>query len=110
MEAISKAVAVAPSDPDLPGTGCIQRGYQLLESKFDTDYGGFGSSPKFPQPGGCSSTFSSLSHFSFPVLVPPIHHELCSAFVNLCIVVNVKSREAWGRGSEKWFSSIENLV
>ena len=48
--------------------------------------------------------------FPFPVLVPPIHHELCSAFVNLCIVVNVKSCEAWGRGSEKWFSSIENLV
>lgn len=65
MEAISKAVAVAPSDPDLPGTGCIQRGYQLLESKFDTDYGGFGSAPKFPQPGECSGIFfSSLSRFS----------------------------------------------
>lgn len=52
MEALSKAIAVAPSDPSLPGTGCIQRGYNLLESKFDTEYGGFGGSPKFPQPGG----------------------------------------------------------
>ena len=52
MEALSKAIAVAPSDPSLPGMGCIQRGYNLLESKFDTEYGGFGGSPKFPQPGG----------------------------------------------------------
>ena len=63
MEAISKAIAVAPSDPNLPGTGCIQRGYQLLESKFDVDYGGFGSAPKFPQPGGCSSVSSYAKTF-----------------------------------------------
>ena len=64
MEAISKVIAVAPSDPNLPGTGCIQRGYQLLESKFDVDYGGFGSAPKFPQPGGYSNVSTIYIHQS----------------------------------------------
>ena len=34
----------------LPGTGCIQRGYEMLEKRFDSKYGGYGNAPKFPQP------------------------------------------------------------
>lgn len=34
----------------LPGTGCIQRAYEMLEKKFDEELGGFGKAPKFPQP------------------------------------------------------------
>jgi len=100
MEAISKAVAVAPSDPDLPGTGCIQRGYQLLESKFDTDYGGFGSSPKFPQPGGCSSTFFlSLSRFSFPC--PCSSHSSWVVFRFCEFVYCCERKIAWGLGTRQ---------
>ena len=53
MEALSKAVSAGPSSQagGLPAAGCIQRGYQTLEQRFDSKYGGFGSAPKFPQPG-----------------------------------------------------------
>ena len=37
-------------DQGLPGAGCIQRGYEMLEKRFDSKYGGYGSAPKFPQP------------------------------------------------------------
>ena len=50
IDAISQAIAVSDSDGSLPGTGCIQRGYETLEKRFDSQYGGFGNAPKFPQP------------------------------------------------------------
>ena len=53
IDVLSQAIAVSPSDDSLPGTGCVQRGYEMLEKKFDSEYGGFGSTPKFPQPGVC---------------------------------------------------------
>ena len=34
-----------------PGSSCIQKAYHMLHSRIDSVYGGFGSSPKFPQPG-----------------------------------------------------------
>lgn len=50
IDAISKAISVSDSDDSLPGTGCIQRGYETLDKRFDSQYGGFGNAPKFPQP------------------------------------------------------------
>ena len=55
IDAISKAVSVSGKGQEgegggLPGTGCIQRGYEMLEKRFDSKYGGYGNAPKFPQP------------------------------------------------------------
>ena len=55
IDAISKAVSVSgkregEGGGGLPGTGCIQRGYEMLEKRFDSKYGGYGNAPKFPQP------------------------------------------------------------
>ena len=51
ISAIAEAATVSSSgDQGLPGAGCIQRGYEMLEKRFDSKYGGYGSAPKFPQP------------------------------------------------------------
>ena len=50
INAISEAVSASRADQGLPGTGCIQRGYEMLEKRFDSQYGGYGNAPKFPQP------------------------------------------------------------
>ena len=50
IDAISKAIAVSAGEQGLPGTGCVQRGYEMLEKRFDSQYGGYGNAPKFPQP------------------------------------------------------------
>ncbi len=52
IEALSQAVSLSSSaDTSLPGRGCVQRGYEMLEGRFDSTHGGFGREPKFPQPG-----------------------------------------------------------
>ena len=54
MAALSKSLSTegegAKEGVGLPGTGCIQRGYEMLEKRFDEELGGFGKAPKFPQP------------------------------------------------------------
>ncbi len=51
IEALSQAVSSSHSqDTSLPGAGCVQRGYNTLEERFDSTHGGFGREPKFPQP------------------------------------------------------------
>ena len=50
IDAISKAIAVSGGEQGLPGTGCVQRGYEMLEKRFDSQNGGYGNAPKFPQP------------------------------------------------------------
>ena len=54
IDLLAKAVTVTPSDEGLPGTGCIQQGYEVFERQFDAELGGFGKAPKFPQPGNDS--------------------------------------------------------
>ena len=39
-----------PSNAKEPGKGLIRQGYRLLRRQFDTEWGGFGSAPKFPTP------------------------------------------------------------
>lgn len=51
MEALEKAAIVKSTDPQLPGTSCIQKAAETLEKNFDKTYGGFSRHPKFPQPG-----------------------------------------------------------
>ncbi len=62
IEALSQAVSSSHSpDTSLPGAGCVQRGYNTLEDRFDSTHGGFGKEPKFPQPGddkACSYKFA----------------------------------------------------
>ena len=62
MNALQKAVNIQPENLQIPGSGCIQRAAELLDHKFDPQYGGFGESPKFPQPGKimnlCSVNFN----------------------------------------------------
>ena len=36
--------------PGLPGGRCVQRAYEMLEKRYDSELGGFGNAPKFPQP------------------------------------------------------------
>ncbi len=51
IDILSKSIAGSDSEVSgLPGTGCIQRGYEMLEKRFDEKLGGFGNAPKFPQP------------------------------------------------------------
>ena len=50
---LSEALAEGAGDPEgcgLPGTGFIQRAYEMLDKRFDEQLGGFGNAPKFPQP------------------------------------------------------------
>lgn len=53
MEALRKMVSVSPGEEGEgpPGSSCIQRAYQMLSSREDKEHGGFGTAPKFPQPG-----------------------------------------------------------
>ena len=51
IDILSKAIATSEGeDSGLPGTGCVQRAYEMLEKRFDEELGGFGKAPKFPQP------------------------------------------------------------
>ena len=51
IDILSKSLAGADGKASsLPGTGCIQRAYEMLEKRFDDKLGGFGNAPKFPQP------------------------------------------------------------
>ena len=34
-----------------PGSSCVQNAHRSLSEREDKEYGGFGSAPKFPQPG-----------------------------------------------------------
>ena len=56
LAAISEAVSVSGGNQGLPGTDCIQRGYEMLEKRFDSKYDGYGNAPKFPQPSEQLST------------------------------------------------------
>lgn len=51
ITALQDSVTICPADPQLPGSGCIQRGAETLAKSFDKQYGGFGQRLKFPQPG-----------------------------------------------------------
>ena len=43
-----------------PGLNCVQKAYQALKAREDKQYGGFGSAPKFPQPGTISIGLQKL--------------------------------------------------
>ena len=53
MDAISKALEGGDSSGSdrVPAAGCVQRAYEMFNSRFDDEFGGFGDAPKFPQPG-----------------------------------------------------------
>ena len=52
VRALHQMVRLSEGDGEgPPGSGCVQRAYHMLYSRFDSVHGGFGSSPKFPQPG-----------------------------------------------------------
>lgn len=51
IDALSESVSSSDGESSgVPGTGCIQRGYEMLDKRFDEELGGFGNAPKFPQP------------------------------------------------------------
>ena len=58
MDLLSKSLETS-GDHGLPGRGCIQRGYEMLEKRFDKTHGGFGNAPKFPQPSKFIACVSS---------------------------------------------------
>ena len=53
MSVLKQMVEVAHSDEGEgpPGLSSVHKAYQALKAREDKQYGGFGSSPKFPQPG-----------------------------------------------------------
>lgn len=52
MKALQAAVSgSSTTDPQLPGSACIQKAAEMLMKQFDKKYGGFGGRMKFPQPG-----------------------------------------------------------
>lgn len=52
MDALQGASAISSGpDASLPDTSVIHKCYQQLSKSYDTVMGGFGKSPKFPQPG-----------------------------------------------------------
>ena len=53
VDVLSKSLTGSSKESSIPGTGCIQRGYEMLEKRFDEQLGGFGNAPKFPQPSMC---------------------------------------------------------
>ena len=92
MEVLRKIVGVAHGDEEEegegpPGTACIQKAYRALSERVDKRNGGFGSAPKFPQPGTVYSTFVCLSIMlererslpSPPSLYLPVSHSGLSA-------------------------------
>lgn len=53
MSVLQRIVQVSQSEDGEgpPGQSCVQKAYDNLRAKEDKKNGGFGSSPKFPQPG-----------------------------------------------------------
>ena len=39
------------TDSSVPSKSLLKKGYAMLASSYDSDLGGFGKAPKFPQPG-----------------------------------------------------------
>lgn len=50
-KALEKQAATAENDPDLPSNTSLQTCFAYFANDFDDDNGGFGTRPKFPQPG-----------------------------------------------------------
>jgi uncharacterized protein YyaL (SSP411 family) len=48
---MDKETVGAENDPDLPVNTSIQTCFAYFANDFDDDNGGFGTRPKFPQPG-----------------------------------------------------------
>lgn len=60
---------------DLPDPMCVEKACSTLVSKFDKEYGGFGSAPKFPQP----SILNCLLHFHLHNKGNPLSDEAVQA-------------------------------
>ena len=54
VAAMKRAAVDATDGTGVPGRGLIQKAVSQLRSRFDADWGGFGSAPKFPSPGSIS--------------------------------------------------------
>ena len=57
---LKEAVTIQPKELRLPGNSCVQQASELFDRRFDHQYGGFGVSPKFPQPSNDKSLSYSL--------------------------------------------------
>jgi uncharacterized protein YyaL (SSP411 family) len=57
---LEKQAATAEGDPDLPVNTSMQTCFAYFANDFDDNNGGFGTRPKFPQPG--KLFFDNLSY------------------------------------------------
>jgi uncharacterized protein YyaL (SSP411 family) len=57
---LEKQAASAEGDPDLPVNTSMQKCFAYFANDFDDNNGGFGTRPKFPQPG--KLFFDNLSY------------------------------------------------
>lgn len=53
IASVEKQSASTDDDPALPPSTSIDTCFDYLANDFDDDNGGFGTHPKFPQPGSC---------------------------------------------------------
>ncbi len=94
IQALSQAVSPSSSaDTSLPGRGCVQRGYETLEGRFDSTHGGFGREPKFPQPGeeGSDLTLSLVPLFlTFSDLFEKCISKMIAVLISLVTVDNIR--------------------
>lgn len=52
LDALMRGVhATDEGSAGVPSVQACDKGYEMLKKSFDKEFGGFGSAPKFPQPG-----------------------------------------------------------
>lgn len=61
VNSMDKRAVSTPNSPDLPADTSVQTCFAYFANDFDDDNGGFGTRPKFPQPGKYSFRKISLS-------------------------------------------------
>ena len=71
MEVLRNAVDVEQGGEEgvLPGSSCVQTAHRILSEREDKQFGGFGSAPKFPQPGKLLCVYMTLYMYMYMYIV-----------------------------------------
>lgn len=51
LDALMRATQLQSTDTGLPGLDVAGKCFKQLSDSYDSEFGGFGDAPKFPQPG-----------------------------------------------------------
>jgi hypothetical protein len=83
---MDKQTVSAENDPNLPVNTSIQTCFAYFANDYDDDNGGFGTRPKFPQPG-----IFNLDDFSLGMKISFSEYEL---FINSCCFKSSSERKS----------------